>query len=106
MTTLTEQIEQMRLQIRQVASDEQALIKELADALRHADERLLREMRLAAAEHEVRRCTILRELEMLASRFAALPQPRNPTPAIEDALRRLVPHAPDRRPQLRQAPIN
>ena len=44
MTTLTEQIEQLRLQIKEVASDEHALVKELAGTLKQADEKLLREL--------------------------------------------------------------
>jgi hypothetical protein len=70
MATLTEQIEQLRLQISQVASDERALAKELSDSLRQAGKQLRQEVRLAAAEHEAPRSTILGELDALASRLA------------------------------------
>jgi hypothetical protein len=99
MATLTEQIEQLRLQINQVASDERALVKELSESLRQADKQLLQEVRLAAAEHEVRRCTILRELEMLASRIGMLPRLREPRAAIDDTLRHRWLHEPAHRHQ-------
>ncbi len=97
MTTLTEQIEQLRLQIKEVAYDERTLVKELANAFRQADEKLLQEVRLVAAEHEVRRCTILRELEMLASRIGVLPHPPTPRTTIADALPHVASHAAVRR---------
>ena len=78
MATLTEQIEQLRLQIKQVAVDEHALVKELSDSLRQADKQLLAEVRLAAAEHEARRSTIVGELDALASRIGVFPQQRRP----------------------------
>jgi hypothetical protein len=99
MTTLTEQIEQLRLQIKEVASDEHAHVKDLAAALRQIDEKLLREVRLVAAEHEVRRGQILRELEMLASRIGVTRQPRNASPALENGLFHPSPSTPAPRQQ-------
>jgi hypothetical protein len=101
MTTLTEQIEQLRLQIKEVASDEHALVKELAGTLKQADEKLLREVRLVAAEHEVRRCAVLRELEMLSSRLSLFPRPGNASIAIEEPHLHLSPQTPARRHQSR-----
>ena len=97
MGTLTEQIEQMRLRINEVASVENAGVKGLADTLRQADDRLLKQVRLAAAEHEVRRRTILWELEMLASRIGMCPQPREPRAAIDGAQPHLSLNEPVRR---------
>jgi len=103
MTTLTEQIQKLRLQIKQVALYEHALVKELSDSLRQADKKLLQEVRLAAAEHEARRSAILGELEALASRIGMFPQQRRPRTTTDDELRHLL--SPDE-PAHRRQPSN
>jgi hypothetical protein len=52
--------------------------RNLSDSLRQADKQLLAEVRLAAAEHEARRSTIVGELDALASRIGMFPQQRRP----------------------------
>jgi hypothetical protein len=74
-TTLIEQIEQMRLRMNQLATEEHELIRSLGDALASADQRLLDEVRSVAAAHESRRGAILRELQVLAGRMCALHNP-------------------------------
>ena len=87
MTTLTQQIEEMRLRIKEVAHDEHGLVRALGDALSRADQKLLHDVRHVTIEHEVRRGAILKELEVLASRIGMFLQPREPLAAVEKALR-------------------
>jgi hypothetical protein len=85
MTTLIQQIEEMRIRMNDLATKEQGLVRALADALARADQTLLQDVRSVAAEHEVRRGAILNELQMLAARMCALHKPREPFAAIEEA---------------------
>jgi len=85
MTTLIQQIEEMRIRMNDLATNEQGLVGALGDALARADETLLEDVRSVAAEHEVRRGAILNELQMLAARMCALHKPREPFAAIEEA---------------------
>ena len=85
MTTLIQQIEEMRIRMNDLAAREQGLVRVLGDALARADQALLQDVRSIAAEHEVRRGAILNELQMLAARMCALHKPREPFAAIEEA---------------------
>jgi hypothetical protein len=85
MTTLIQQIEEMRIRMNDLATKEQGLVRALGDALARADQTLLQDVRSVAAEHEVRRGAILNELQMLAARMCALHKPREPFAAIEEA---------------------
>ena len=85
MTTLIQQIEEMRIRMNDLANKEQGLVRTLGDALARADQTLLQDVRSVAAEHEVRRGAILNELQMLAARMCALHKPREPFAAIEEA---------------------
>jgi len=84
-TTLIEQIEEMRIRMNELAAGEQDLVRALGDALNRADQKLLQDVRLVAEEHEARRGVILKELQGLATRMGALPRPRRPFAAIEEA---------------------
>jgi len=84
MTTLTQQIEALRLRMNQLASGEQELVRALGDALSRADQKLLQDVRSVALEHEVRRGAILNELQSLAQRMGTLPRPRGPFAALEE----------------------
>jgi hypothetical protein len=84
-TTLIEQIEEMRLRMNELAAGEQDLVRALGDALNRADQKLLQDVRLVAEEHEARRGVILKELQSLATRMGALPRPRRPFAALEEA---------------------
>jgi len=85
MTTLIQQIEEMRIRMNDLATKEQGLVRALGGALARADQALLQDVRSIAAEHEVRRGAILNELQMLAARMCALHKPREPFAAIEEA---------------------
>jgi hypothetical protein len=80
MTKLIEQIEQMRIRLSEIASNEQALIKALGDALNRLDQALLRDVRSLASEHEVRREAILGELQGLAGSIGMFRAPLHAAP--------------------------
>ena len=67
MTQLLQHIEEMRVRLSEIASDEQALVQALGDALNRLDQQLLGGVRTIATEHEQRREEILGELQELAS---------------------------------------
>ncbi len=67
MTKLLAHIEDMRARLKEVADNEQALVKALADALDRLDQALLRDVQSIASAHEERREAILGELQGLAS---------------------------------------
>lgn len=87
MTTLLQQIEEMRVHVNDLANAEQGLVKALGDALNRADQKLLHDVRSVAAEHELRRGAILRELQSLASNIGLLPAPRESVAVLESAPR-------------------
>ena len=70
---VTEQLEQMRIRMNDVAKHESNLAAELNAAIRRMDDQLLHEVRSMAAEHEARRANILNELELLAAQMNHLP---------------------------------
>lgn len=85
MTTngLPDNVQELLARIGTQSRDELKLIVELADAIRSADEQLLREVRSVTIHHEIRREEILNELHTLAERLCALPsRPLPPAPAI------------------------
>jgi hypothetical protein len=84
MTTLIEQIEEMRIRMNELATSEQDLVRTLGDALSRADQKLLQDVRSVAVEHEARRGVILNELQGLAARIGALPRPRRPFAALQE----------------------
>ena len=87
MTNLTQQIEQMRLRMNELTSDESRLVRSMADALAGVDQKLLEAVRTVAAEHEARRGEILRELQTLASRMFMIPRPQaGPVNVLEKAI--------------------
>lgn len=75
MTSLAQELEEMRVRMNELAKNEQGLIAALGDALSRADHKLLDDVRNLSAEHEARRGAILRELQSLAARLGALPKP-------------------------------
>jgi hypothetical protein len=87
MTTLLQQIEEMRVHVNDLANAEQGLVKALGDALNRADQKLLHDVRSVAAEHELRRGVILQELQALASNIGLLPAPRESVAVLENAPR-------------------
>ena len=87
MTTLLQQIEEMRVHVKDLASHERRLVKALGDELKRADEELLHSIRNVAVEHEVRRSSIMTELQMLAANVGLLPSPPKLLAAVESASR-------------------
>jgi hypothetical protein len=83
MSDLLQQIEEMRTRMNKLATGEQELVRALGDALSRTDQKLLEDVRSAAADHEARRGAILNELQSLASRMGALPRPREQYAATE-----------------------
>jgi hypothetical protein len=73
MKTLTEELEEMRIRMHDLATSEQDLVAALGDALNQADSKLLDDLRNLSSEHEARRAAIVQELQRLASRLGALP---------------------------------
>ena len=76
MTSLIQQIEEMRTRMNELAAGEQDLVRALGDALSRTDQKLLEDVRSVAADHEARRGAILNELQSLAARMGALPRHR------------------------------
>jgi hypothetical protein len=83
MDTLVKQIEEMRVRMNNLVTEEDRLVTALGNALTGADEKLLADVRNVAAAHEARRVTILKELQLLAGRMGMLPGPRAPFTALE-----------------------
>jgi len=74
---LLQHINEMRERLSQTASNEQSLVKDLADGLKSLDQQLLQDVRKVAAEHQTRRGVILlNELHALASSVGMFQPPR------------------------------
>ena len=80
MTDLTDAIEGMRQRMLAQSHDEAALVAALGAALAEADDRILRGVRLLAAEHAARRGAIGQELAALAASLGRLPPPARIVP--------------------------
>jgi hypothetical protein len=66
LTKLPQHIEEMRERLSQTATGEHALVKDLSESLNALDQQLLQAVRQVAADHQMRRGTILNELQALA----------------------------------------
>lgn len=81
---LPRNVEDILNRLSESSRNELTLIRTLADAVRRADEQVLRELRGLTMQHELRRESILEELQSLAGRLCALPaRPMPPRPALE-----------------------
>ena len=80
MTKLLQHIEEMRARLKEVADNEQSLVRALGEALNRLDQQLLRDVRTIATEHEVRREAILGELQNLAAGVGMFRAPMQHTP--------------------------
>ena len=99
MTSLIEQIEEMRVRMNDLATGEQDLVRAVGEALGRADQKLLQDVRAVAQEHEQRRGVILKELQGLAQRMGALPRPRAPFAVLEEPVQELpAQEAPPQQP--------
>ena len=77
----------MRVHVKDLASHERRLVKALGEELKHADEDLLHAIRNVAVEHEVRRSSIMTELQLLAANVGLLSSPPKLLGAGESASR-------------------
>lgn len=85
MTTLLQQIEEMRQHVNELADGEHSLVKALGEALSRTDQKLLQDVRQVAVEHEMRRGLILNELQSLASRIGMFTPAHEPVAKLEEA---------------------
>lgn len=70
---LPRNVEDLLNRLTENSRNELSLVRTLSEAVRRADEQVLRELRALSLQHELRRETILDELQGLASRMCALP---------------------------------
>lgn len=73
MTGLPETAEQLLKRLDDNTRAEMDLVRELGEAIRRADDQLLKEVRTVTRLHEMRREAIFGELQTLASQLCALP---------------------------------
>ena len=99
MTTLTKQIEAMRVRLSELGTQENGLVRMLGEALAAVDQRLLEDVRNVAAAHDARRGVILRELQLLAGRMGSLHSPQAPVAALEDASHQEQSHRTESAPE-------
>jgi phosphate uptake regulator len=85
MSTLVQQIEQMRARMEEIAKNDGRLVQALGEALKRADEKLLNDVVELAEEHEARRSSILEELQALACRLGSFPRQIGHMPTEERA---------------------
>jgi hypothetical protein len=85
MSTLVQQIEQMRARMEEIAKSDGRLVQALGEALKRADEKLLNDVVELAEEHEARRSSILEELQALACRLGSFPRQIDQVPSEERA---------------------
>jgi hypothetical protein len=73
MTGLSQNVEDLLKRLETGSKSELNLIRALAEAIRQVDDQTLRELRNLSLHHELRRETILGELQVLAQRMCHLP---------------------------------
>lgn len=74
-----DEIETLRNQMRQVAVQEEALLRSLSESINAVEDQLLQQVREIAAAHENRRTQLLDELRGIADRMGTLPSAPAPT---------------------------
>lgn len=79
MTVLSENVEELLKRLETNSKSELNLIRALAEAIREVDDQTLRELRTLSLQHELRRESILGELQLFASRMCQLPARSVPT---------------------------
>lgn len=73
MTVLSQNVEDMLKRLETHSKSELNVIRALAEAIRQVDDQTLHELRNLTLQHELRRETILGELQLLAARMCQLP---------------------------------
>lgn len=84
---LNKNVDDMLARLEEHSRSELDLVRTLSDAIRRVDDQLLRDVRAVTIHHEIRRETIVSELQTLAKRLCALPMQATapPRPAIDHA---------------------
>lgn len=88
MTELPQNVHDLLARLSENSRNELDLVRELGEAIRRADDQLLKEVRSVSMLHEIRRDAIVSELQQLATRLCALPAHgvlSEPLPAIAQA---------------------
>jgi hypothetical protein len=91
MSALPQNVHELLSRLNETSRNELDLVRELSEAIRRADDHLLKEVRSVTMLHELRREAIVTELQHLAQRLCVLPA-REP---VRDQL-----SATDREPQV------
>ncbi|MCU0954824.1 MAG: hypothetical protein MUC37_09490 [Hyphomicrobium sp.] len=73
MSALPQNVHQLLSRLNETTRHELDLVRELSEAIRRADDQLLKEVRSVSMLHELRREAIVNELQHLAQRLCALP---------------------------------
>jgi hypothetical protein len=87
-TQLSSSVQELLTRLTENSRSELQLVRSLTEALRRADEQVVREVRNATLQHEIRREALLDELHMLGSRLCRLPAVRS-----DRATRAAIDHA-------------
>lgn len=91
MSALPQNVHELLTRLNETSRNELDLVRDLSEAIRRADDQLLKEVRSVSMLHALRREAIVNELQVLAQRLCALParDPHRDTFAAIDA----PPHA-------------
>lgn len=73
MSALPQNVHELLTRLNETSRNELDLVRDLSEAIRRADDQLLKEVRSVSMLHELRREAIVNELQHLAQRLCALP---------------------------------
>lgn len=73
MTALPQNVHDLLTRLNETSRNELDLVRDLSEAIRRADDQLLKEVRSVTMLHELRREAIVSELQLLAQRLCVLP---------------------------------
>ncbi len=80
MSALPQNVHDLLSRLNETSRHELDLVRELSEAIRRADDQLLKEVRSVTMLHELRREAIVTELQHLAQRLCVLPAREAPAP--------------------------
>ncbi len=73
MSALPQNVHELLTRLNETSRNELDLVRDLSEAIRRADDQLLKEVRSVSMLHALRREAIVNELQVLAQRLCALP---------------------------------
>ncbi len=73
MSALPQNVHDLLTRLNETSRHELDLVRDLSEAIRRADDQLLKEVRSVTMLHELRREAIVSELQLLAQRLCVLP---------------------------------